>query len=618
MAKRWTIPFVSKANKQCRIDIYDPGYTGSVTELSTNNANAPGVPAADPFYFEEDDDQDLLNVVRIKTGYINLIETVQDGLADIYPSNMRNRYVEVFYNNTICFRGYIQQQTFENDWQAVPREVSLPVISVLGLTQYIDFYPYRFSEDKPLGYYMLELINAVDSQQNTKYDRVVFPYNVVNFASTIRPTVVSQDNPDFSQAWGASGSPFKGISMYDFLEGLCNAYGWIVHDMPTCVLFTKFDHPMNTNYSYYRLSDLGTASNIQQQTYQQLLDLETVASLSSDDSTITEIPAMRTVTQKFNGDFWSEKTLDYKRARCMSIYTMTRNDEKLFLAFLAYDNSNPFPDVEGTHLLDTNTITSGWIFGTNGINIIDFDSKKRIIMQALSQWASDGDVLFKAHFYERPLYDPAKTEIRGKLKLEMEFSWGDNLTELGRDSYRSSEFTVRLYRGDTLIRGERFSIGSGDYYKKFEYDPQDNTNELRVELVYHNSNVTFVCIDKMRLYYNEYVYSEYLDNNSDQVNIGDTNSMDEGEVDMLISCQRINTNQIGTKVRAPFTYYQYLRNNQTRLQVKMKGDLNDIMSYIDKIQFWKTSWRWRIIALSFHPWDDEWTLTMHRSSTIEQ
>jgi hypothetical protein len=49
----------------------------------------------------------------------------------------------------------------------------------------------------------------------------------------------------------------------------------------------------------------------------------------------------------------------------------------------------------------------------------------------------------------------------------------------------------------------------------------------------------------------------------------------------------------------------------------MKGDLNDIMSYIDKIQFWKTNWRWRIIALAFHPWDDEWMLTMHRSSTIE-
>jgi hypothetical protein len=121
----------------------------------------------------------------------------------------------------------------------------------------------------------------------------------------------------------------------------------------------------------------------------------------------------------------------------------------------------------------------------------------------------------------------------------------------------------------------------------------------------------------MRLYYDEYVYSDYLDNNSDQVNIGDTNSMDEGEVDMLISCQRINTNQIGRTISAPFTYYQYLRNNQTRLQVKMKGDLNDIMSYIDKIQFWKTNWRWRLIALSFHPWDDEWQLTMHRSSTIE-
>ena len=51
--KKWTIPFKSLGNVSCHIDIFKRGYTGSVvTELSINNASAPGVAGANPIYFE--------------------------------------------------------------------------------------------------------------------------------------------------------------------------------------------------------------------------------------------------------------------------------------------------------------------------------------------------------------------------------------------------------------------------------------------------------------------------------------------------------------------------------------------------------------------------------------
>ena len=81
-AKRWTIPFKSLNGTNCRIDIYDEGWSGAVTELSTANANTPGVAAADPFYYEENNDESLLEVIRYRTGYINLVETIYGGLAD--------------------------------------------------------------------------------------------------------------------------------------------------------------------------------------------------------------------------------------------------------------------------------------------------------------------------------------------------------------------------------------------------------------------------------------------------------------------------------------------------------------------------------------------------------
>ena len=189
MAKRWTIPFVSRQSKQCRIDIYDPSWSGAVTELSTNNANAPGVAAEDPFYFEEDDDEDLLSVIRVKTGYINLIETTFGGLDDLHPTLMKNRYVEVYYDSTLVFRGYIQQQTFENDWAAAPREVSLPVISPLGLAESLTFEAEMPLTDNKIGYYMKQIIDLLDSSQGTKYGRVTFPQvtNCPEFYGTIRP-----------------------------------------------------------------------------------------------------------------------------------------------------------------------------------------------------------------------------------------------------------------------------------------------------------------------------------------------------------------------------------------------------------------------------------------------
>lgn len=81
-AKRWTIPFKSLNGTDCRIDIYDEGWAGSVTEISTANNSSPGYPQSDPIYYEEESDENLLLVVRYKTGYINLVETSYRWKAD--------------------------------------------------------------------------------------------------------------------------------------------------------------------------------------------------------------------------------------------------------------------------------------------------------------------------------------------------------------------------------------------------------------------------------------------------------------------------------------------------------------------------------------------------------
>ena len=643
MAKRWTIPFVSKANKQCRIDIYDSSWTGSVTELSTNNANAPGVPAADPFYFEEDDDDDLLKVVRIKTGYINLIETEPNGLSAIYPTTLRNRYVEVYYNGDnqrdMVFRGYIQMQTFENDWQAVPREISLPVISVLGMAQYGEFDQYMPFTDVKLGYYMKKIINFVQqpSGNGYGYSRVEFPDNattlgtIYDFSATIRPTVVTIDNPDFSQALTLfqSKQPYKGISFYDFLEGICNAYGWICHDLPDRILFTKFDH--NGKYCYYEISDLVTAEN-KTDTGITGADIETLSNMSlcSDDSTISNIPAARTVTKKFDGEAITKVNMDFSHEYCTHLYTYQHNDQEEFMAILGRVGS--YPDITGTHVEDNNTLdTPNFYLTNNGITIIDFNGTKSVVLQGMPSFASSGDELFRLYFYKRPINDnTGRTD--NKLKFKCKCKWGNTLNALGTDGRISDafRFNIKFYCGYRLLYTESNIEIYGDQpdIEIVLKDQSDDAihvpvnNSIRVVFEYVSSpssspaDFEFVMQD-ISLEYQESAARAYLLDETDKILIGDAYGGSENpEVNMLMSAECLNSNLIGASLTSGFTNYQYLRNPQTRLQVKMRG-YGSPLWYMKKIQFWQTDWRWRLIALSFHPWNDEWTLTMHRSSTIE-
>ena len=58
--KRWTVPFMSFNGTSCHVDIFDEDWTGSVTTL---------IGAANPFEYEEDNDEDLLNgVLRYRSG----------------------------------------------------------------------------------------------------------------------------------------------------------------------------------------------------------------------------------------------------------------------------------------------------------------------------------------------------------------------------------------------------------------------------------------------------------------------------------------------------------------------------------------------------------------------
>jgi len=641
MALRWRIPFTSRKGYYCHIDIYDPSYTGqTVIELSTTNPDAPAVPAPDPFYFEEDDDQDLLKVVRTKTGYINLVETQFDGLADIYATSLKSRYIEVFYNSVIVFRGYLQQQTFENDWRPAPREVSLPVISVMGLTKSLSFDAELPLTDKSLGYYMKQLLRKIEPTDGaasiSKYNRVLFSGNAAgDITATIHPTVVTVENPDFSKAKLSSTQPYKGIMLYDLLEGICNAYGWIAHDMPTCILFTKFD---NSSIYYYYPVDYTSTNDIETLSGRAATQLpETDATLqlgnlmepSADDSTITQIMPYRTVNAKYDGELVSkvDMTLDHMRAQRLFEITETEQGatRKYALATLVNADSNA-PDISSSFFANNPGITSNWLFSADGVVPVDMEGQKRIMVQNPANLTSS-EALFTMNFYKRPMKDP-DSSITERLKLDYQVAFGNQIYAIDYAPLtRNIELIFWLQCGNVSINKMVSISTSGDNLQgSIYFDDQElpNTNALTLSVFMVNpSDMTYAIIsfDKLTLGYEEMVGRDYLVDTTDHENIGIGEGSDDVDVDMLINCRRIGSNMLGSSTHAFVTYYNYLRQPQTRLQLRMmqySGDIiNAPFAYINKIIYWQANWRWRLIAMSFHPRDDEYTLTMHRSPVLQ-
>lgn len=636
MAKRWTIPFVSRQSKLCRIDIYDPTWSGAVTELSTNNANTPGVAAEDPFYYEEDNDEDLLNVIRIKTGYINLIETIFGGLDDLRPTTLKSRYVEVYYDSTLAFRGYIQQQAFDNDWAAAPREVSLPVISVLGIADSLNFDAELPIVDNKIGYYMKKLIDKIESSQGTTYSQVAFPQvaNCPELAGTIRPTVVTKENSMFSQAMYGNQYPYEGIKLTEFLEAVCNAYGWICHDLPDQILFTRFDH--SGNYEYYTIANLATATNKQTISVGSTpLNITDYVEPCSDDANMSMILPLRSLAIKSEGEVELKAKAEYKHMQAYPYYLVTynHNGNEEYLIFLrnVTSYSQPYYDITGSHLLNSNKITlrdNKLIVQNDGINVIDQNGTLRLVMNNMQNWASAGDTLATLYFYERPMIREDASGDDRKLRLKIELTTGDSLSAEDLGTYEiARELTYELWCGNAMVGSQSVGYYNNNYSVELLFDNVPNNNALRlvIKLKSYSSvgqNWPLVSFNKIELYYKEASYSKYVLNKREVKYVGGNGGIEDGSIDQNLSCLWVDSGLIGTHtITTASSLYGYLANPQNRLQISMRPKTSQsmpvLMAYINKLLYWQQSWRWRLIAISFHPWDDEYLLTMHHSTTID-
>lgn len=226
MAKniRWMIPFKTLNDKNAVINIYKEGYFDEVTMLE---------PAYNTFETQESTDEELMKPIRTHTGYIRIIDN--GDIGGLMPSDNRQHYVEFLIEGDLKWCGYMQADTFSEDWDITPLEVEFPVISGIGILDSISMDQDLEMDLTSLCGLLLECIDAT----GVDYNYIYIPKEIKESAASefyLLPldlrisrfnffkvnNSVNTDDPDWER--------YDADTYSDLLEELCKFWGWTLHE----------------------------------------------------------------------------------------------------------------------------------------------------------------------------------------------------------------------------------------------------------------------------------------------------------------------------------------------------------------------------------------------------
>lgn len=602
MALRWNFQFKTKADRLCQVDIYDKTYSGAVTILDQRNANAPGYPDDDPVLIEEAHSNNLLDVVRTKTGYINLRELQPDALRDMYPSTNDQCEVVITYADTVVFKGYVQAQSFANDYLGNYHKVKLPIMSYMetlidqplpdllasdnGTTVTLgEIFEVAFEEYE---YLVMPNISATGSDEES-----IHPLNIPVFVNAVFPY-----NDDYNygiQEDGITPSVYSPITYGEFIEGVCNLFGFIAHDMGGTLLFTRFDYDGD-----YIRCDMSDAAHPD--------DSSVVIGNSSTEMTISNLftPA-------------SDKN---QRDAADAVQSLRINYDKVEMPFkinfdmskyVGFDNAmrDACMEYQGRDIESENMTTQ-----------IPLPSQKIRV-------GGDMDGTYLHCYYETPEEDeevddsmmtvicptPKRTyPLRMKMKIETPHpglvvrAW---VMSGGQyyDPYGVMESDLWV---DTPVYNDyQYTDHSGDDYE-YEIMVETQAKDILVKLtvlrisnlnIYKIREISFVSDGFTNSIYQD-IYNKYARSTNDHV----LYRFDEGSTRQEEIDQRFFLNNDAYSFQS--SRYRYLRKSQPELKLIMWATTvpDHIAMYIDRLRIFSETGVWRLISYVFSPRDDEYTL----------
>lgn len=634
--KKWTVPFVSLNGTSCRVDIYARDYAGdTVTELSLSNTNAPGCAAANPFEYSEDNDSDLLNVIRYRTGYLRLIEHEYGGLADIYPSVNTDRYVEFYYGETLDFVGYIMAQDFDNDWVAGPRQIDLPIISPLGLANgtrfdYTSYNPPRWMSIQDI---IIDCLNKLDGG----YTGFYFPQYIPSSSSLDLVMTGFYINSLTFCPWGDANdkeaASLEGIydakSVEEALTMICTSYGLILHDAAATPCFQRLD--WNGDYC---LKGLDTSRAKYEPS---VTDLTAIAEIDSKDNKESRILPLSKIEVTYDGEIdvpgmTFNRCRGYLRGSAIADTELCSNIPKI----ADFDGT-----IESAVSIDSNgDLPAGKIalgaFGQGSLS-------EMIMFQPDSNW-TDGYKICSYKFFEW-------NGESGRLRFNHKY--GDSIENLNNPQYISPLVTsyyaviaVRIVSGNyyfstqsgwqtmdnTLIYTKSWINGEADCEVAFLplYVGTPQPLEIEFYAASGNRSAWIRTISNVSLINYESAANAYLkskDKNKRTIEgspSNETGSVTQGCSLLIYNSNRIRYNSSTVSGNAWVDVvnneptYPYLLQAQDRLELDMTmTPQTPATLYLNRFSLWNSTNKWRVIARSFEAWNDKHTITLHHSPIFD-
>ena len=607
MAKKYTIPFKSLSNKDCRIDIFDRDYSGDVITVSPANPDTPGYAAANPVTIQEEDNENLLTVLRPKTGYLTLVEKTFGSFRDLYPESNTQISVEIYYDGTIVFYGFIQAQAFENSYEAAPRVIQIPIMSPLTLMDGWNFGNDPRISDSMIGEYLDECLSV--------YDEIILPRDLVTNPESgtntplqmkVNNRIVCPWNDQYDYGLRTDGvepSCYTPITYQDFIEAFCHLYGLVAHEFGKTIIFSKFDYN-----GQYILMDVG---DLQEDTYTTAgmpTGATVIAYESAFDACGTKsreglVLPIKKLTYDY-GEYTDEVPMDLSRSKYVARVALT--DYELNCAIL-----NPQTQEFHSNFFTT---AGGVLDNTNHVRVLGDGSKEMVELRVITPAGESSDVeLFRYNFSNVPV------NISGA-RFETSFKHEEG----------EADTTLRMQ----VISGGRYYTTSHDWTttptfipitfdkdgKCKTYDVGSNARNVIIKIFPPSASGTSV----IGVFYDITleVFADPLDRyelpiDTRKIVINANPSYTEDSIDMLMHTAIGNSRRLtgGYVQRWP---YNYMFSSQVRhiRQVKMKTATDMRLAYLMRVTTTAMTGRWRIISFNFNPWDDEWLITMHRSSTI--
>ena len=308
--KTYTVSWKSLNNVSCRVDIYVRG-----SQIPTPIALHP---AANPFTYEEDADNDLLNnTIRYKTGYLRIVEVDNQDISYLYPTDDRSHYIEFYYGSRLDFVGFLQSQDFSNTVESKPREREFAVASPLFMLSKRKFSFDGLSKN-PTFVTLGSLLDEIISYGNI-YSHVIFPYfEDIKLDNTIWSQTFAPWNENYNHIQESTlANPVYDVQTYEwFLDALCKAFGWVLHDDVNCLTFSMFDY--TGRYAKYPAGHIGDTDYIDITTGPQggnATDLTDSFEFCDDAATQNTIMPFSRIRVEYDGEYKTDDEVSYLRTK---------------------------------------------------------------------------------------------------------------------------------------------------------------------------------------------------------------------------------------------------------------------------------------------------------------